>query len=224
VSCTEPYEWQEGAWSLGRGFGRTGRREFHVVAVDYGVKRNILRCLSARGCRVTVVPAHSSATTILAYEPDGVFLSNGPGDPQATSVFAVPVIRDLLAAEVPLFGICLGHQVLALALGAKTKKMHRGHRGANHPVKNLATGAVEITSQNHGFVVERDSLPAPVTETHVSLFDDTVEGIRLRGRPVFSVQYHPEASPGPMDSQDLFRQFVDWLREHRSHSPIKETE
>jgi len=222
VSCAEPYEWSEGTGSPGAGFGRTERRKSHVVAVDYGVKRNILRSLATQGCRVTVVPARSSAATILDLEPDGVFLSNGPGDPLATSVFAVPVIRDLLAARVPVFGICLGHQMLALALGAKTTKMHRGHRGANHPVKNLESGQVEITSQNHGFVVERESLPDWVVETHTSLFDGTVEGIRLRERPVFSVQYHPEASPGPRDSHYLFEQFVNTMRAHPARLTAKE--
>ena len=180
----------------------------HVVAVDYGAKRNILRSLTTHGCRVTVVPATADGEQILAHKPDGVFLSNGPGDPAATGEYAIPAIQTLLADGVPIFGICLGHQMLALALGAKTVKMHHGHRGANHPVKDLETGRVEITSQNHGFVVERDSLPAGVVETHRSLFDGTVEGLRVEGKPVFSVQHHPEASPGPQDSQYLFQRFV----------------
>ena len=181
--------------------------------MDYGAKRNILRCLAGLGCRVTVVPARSSAAAILALQPDGIFLSNGPGDPSATSAFAVPVIGELLASELPIFGICLGHQLLALALGARTVKMHLGHRGGNHPVKSLETGRVEITSQNHGFVVPRESLPAGVLETHVSLFDETLEGLRVKDRPVFSVQFHPEASPGPQDSHPLFEQFANLMRQ-----------
>ncbi len=212
VSCVEPYEWRQTPWSHHGGYGEALDPEFHVVCIDYGVKRNILRSLAGLGCRVTVVPARTSAATILAYRPDGIFLSNGPGDPWATSVFAVPVIRELISARLPLFAICLGHQMLALALGADTAKMHLGHRGANHPVKNLETGRVEITSQNHGFVVLRDSLPPEIEETHTSLFDGTLEGLRVADRPIFSVQFHPEASPGPQDSHPLFRQFVDLLR------------
>ena len=181
--------------------------------MDFGAKRNILRSLAALGCKVTVAPASTSADDILGHNPDGIFLSNGPGDPMATGVYAVPTIKALVESGKPVFGICLGHQMLALALGATTSKMHHGHRGANHPVKNLDTGKVEITSQNHGFVVERNSLPAGVVETHTSLFDDTVEGIRLDGKPVFSVQHHPEASPGPQDSQYLFDQFVALMDE-----------
>ena len=180
----------------------------HVIAVDYGAKRNILRSLASAGCRVTVVPATADAGSILAHEPDGIFLSNGPGDPAATGDYAVPVIQSLMASGLPIFGICLGHQLLALALGAETRKMPFGHRGANHPVKELATGRVEITSQNHGFEVTADSLPAGVTATHVSLFDGTLEGLAVDDRPIFSVQYHPEASPGPQDAQHLFARFV----------------
>jgi carbamoyl-phosphate synthase small subunit len=183
-----------------------------VVAVDYGAKRNILRCLADLGCRVTVVPGTAGADDILRHRPDGVFLSNGPGDPAATGVYAVPVIQALLARRLPLFGICLGHQMLALALGARTYKLHLGHRGANHPVLDLQTRQVEITSQNHGFAVERASLPPGVIETHVSLFDDTNEGLRLADTPVFSVQYHPEASPGPHDSHYLFERFVQSMQ------------
>ncbi|MEO5372845.1 MAG: glutamine-hydrolyzing carbamoyl-phosphate synthase small subunit [Alphaproteobacteria bacterium] len=208
VTCREGYAWDETLWALGRGYGRLEAPRFHVVAVDYGAKRNILRSLAAVGCRVTVVPAGASAAEILGHRPDGVFLSNGPGDPAATGVYAVPVIREVLASGVPLFGICLGHQLLALALGARTGKMAIGHRGANQPVKDLETGRVEITSQNHGFCVDRASLPAGVVETHVSLFDGSVEGLKVTGRPVFSVQYHPEASPGPQDSHYLFERFV----------------
>jgi len=210
VTCSQTYGWDETRWSLEDGYGRQEAPRFHVVAVDFGAKRNILRCLAALGCRVTVVPATATAEDILRHRPDGVFLSNGPGDPAATGVYAVPTVKALLAeADLPIFGICLGHQILALALGAKTRKMHLGHRGANHPVKDLASGRVEITSQNHGFVVDPDSLPAAVETSHVSLFDSSNEGLVLKGRPVFSVQYHPEASPGPQDSHYLFERFLD---------------
>jgi carbamoyl-phosphate synthase small subunit len=213
VSCVEDYEWTQTPWSVEGGCGQTQSPGLHVVCVDYGIKRNILRCFAGLGCRVTVVPARTSAASILAYQPDGIFLSNGPGDPYATSVFAVPVIRELIASGVPIFGICLGHQMLALALGAQTEKMHLGHRGANHPVHDLETGRVEITSQNHGFVVLRESLPANVEETHTSLFDGTLEGLRMTDRPVFSVQFHPEASPGPQDCHPLFERFVGLMRQ-----------
>ena len=208
VTCAQTYAWDETEWTLDDGFGKQDNPKFHVVAVDYGAKRNILRCLASAGCRVTVVPATASTDDIMRHKPDGVFLSNGPGDPAATGVYAVPAIQGVLATGVPVFGICLGHQILSLALGCKTSKMHLGHRGANQPVKDLETGRVEITSQNHGFVVERDSLPAGVVETHTSLFDGTLEGLRLDGKPVFSVQHHPEASPGPQDSHYLFERFV----------------
>jgi carbamoyl-phosphate synthase small subunit len=187
-----------------------------VVAVDFGAKRNILRCLAAAHCEVLVVPAATTAEEILAQNPDGVFLSNGPGDPAATGQYAVPMVQGLLAAGVPIFGICLGHQILALALGARTRKMHLGHRGANHPVKDLATGRIEITSQNHGFEVITDSLPEGIEATHVSLFDGSNEGLRVSGRPVFSVQYHPEASPGPQDSHYLFHRFIDTIETHKA--------
>ncbi len=179
-----------------------------MVAVDYGAKRNILRCLANAGCRVTVVPATATTEDVLGHRPDGVFLSNGPGDPEATGLYAVPTIKGVLDSGLPLFGICLGHQMLALALGGKTRKMETGHRGANHPVKDMATGKVEITSQNHGFAVVEESLPKGVSVSHRSLFDGTVEGLSVEGRPVFSVQYHPEASPGPQDSHYLFERFV----------------
>jgi len=208
VSCRQTYSWDETRWKLGTGYGKQANPRFHVVAVDYGAKRNILRCLADVGCRVTVVPAEADAEQVLAYKPDGVFLANGPGDPAATGVYAVPMIQGVLASGTPLFGICLGHQMLALALGGRTKKMDIGHRGANHPVKDLVTGKVEITSQNHGFVVIEDSLPPEVTVTHRSLFDGSVEGIALKDRPVFAVQYHPEASPGPKDAHYLFDRFV----------------
>ena len=216
VSCTQTYIWTETLWDFaddGRsdGFGTLAEPKFHVVAVDYGAKRNILRNLASQGCRVTVVPASATADEILSHKPDGVFLANGPGDPAATGVYAVPELRRLIDSGVPMFGICLGHQMLALALGAKTEKMHMGHRGANHPVKDLETGKVEITSQNHGFVVAEGSLPDGVTVTHRSLFDGTVEGLKVDGKPVFSVQYHPEASPGPMDSHYLFARFRELM-------------
>ncbi len=213
VTCAEPYVWQEGLWRLEGGHpllaDDAGRN--HVVVMDFGVKRNILRSLAQTGCRLTVVPGTTSAEAILAYGPDGVFFSNGPGDPDAVTE-GIQTIRDLLDQDLPLFGICLGHQMLALALGGRTEKLKFGHRGGNHPVQNLATGQVEVTSQNHGFVVIEDALPPDVRVTHRSLFDGSVEGISLEGRPVFSVQYHPEASPGPHDSHYLFRQFVDLLR------------
>ena len=213
VTCAQTYPWDESRWSLGSGYGVQAAPRFHVVAVDYGAKRNILRCLAAAGCRVTVVTAGATGEEILAHAPDGVFLSNGPGDPAATGTYAVPAIRRLLEAGLPVFGICLGHQMLALGLGARTTKMHMGHRGANHPVQDLATAKVEITSQNHGFVVDRDSLPAGVRATHVSLFDQTLEGLALEGKPVFSVQYHPESSPGPQDSHHLFDRFVGLMEQ-----------
>ena len=208
VTCRQSYDWDQTRWALGQGYGTLVEPKRHVIAVDYGAKRNILRCLASLGCRVTVVPADTGAQDILRRQPDGVFLSNGPGDPAATGRYAVPVVKELLASGLPIFGICLGHQILALALGASTKKMHLGHRGANHPVKDLATGRVEITSQNHGFVVVEESLPEGVEVTHVSLFDGSNEGLRVKDRPVFSVQYHPEASPGPRDSHYLFERFV----------------
>jgi carbamoyl-phosphate synthase small subunit len=214
VTCSQSYEWTETAWHRERGYGRLEQTRHHVVAIDYGAKLNILRMLAAQACRVTVVPATASAAEILRYQPDGIFLSNGPGDPAATGAYTLPVLRELIRSQKPIFGICLGHQLLALALGGRTRKMARGHRGANHPVKDLATGAVEITSQNHGFVVDPESLPAGVEPTHLSLFDGTNEGLRVVGRPVFSVQYHPEASPGPQDSHHLFERFVRLMREH----------
>lgn len=211
VSCTQTYQWNETRWNLTTGYGANENPQHHVVAIDYGIKRNILRCLASSGCRVTVVPANTPAAEILAHNPDGVFLSNGPGDPAATGQYAVPVIRDLIASGKPVFGICLGHQMLALALGGSTKKMHLGHRGANQPVKDLTTGKVEITSQNHGFCVLPETLPEGVEVTHVSLFDGSNEGLRVTGKPVFSVQYHPEASPGPQDSHYLFARFTEMM-------------
>jgi carbamoyl-phosphate synthase small subunit len=209
VTCAQTYAWDETRWSLATGYGTLESPRFHVVAIDYGAKRNILRSLASHGCRVTVVPASTDFDTIMSHQPDGIFLSNGPGDPAATGTYAVPVVQKLVESGKPVFGICLGHQILALALGASTYKMDTGHRGANHPVKDHTTGKVEITSQNHGFGVDRASLPPGVTETHTSLFDGTIEGLAVEGRPVFSVQYHTEASPGPQDSQYLFARFVD---------------
>ena len=211
VTCRQTYSWDESLWAIRDGFGKQENPEYHVVAMDFGAKRNILRALASAGCRVTVVPATASAEDVLRHRPDGVFLSNGPGDPAATGAYAVPVIKQILKFGLPVFGICLGHQLLALALGAKTKKMHLGHRGGNHPVKDLATGKVEITSQNHGFVVDDATLPDGIELSHVSLFDRTLEGIRVTGKPVFSVQYHPEASPGPQDSHYLFDRFVEMM-------------
>ena len=212
VSCRQQYGWDETLWRRGEGYGRQEHPTLHVVAVDYGAKRNILRCLADAGCRVTVVPADSSFEQIAAHRPDGVFLSNGPGDPAATGVYAEPMIKDVIKAGLPLFGICLGHQMLARALGGETRKMSIGHRGANHPVKDLESGKVEITSQNHGFAVIEESLPPGVVVTHRSLFDGTVEGLEVTGRPIFSVQYHPEASPGPQDSHYLFDKFVAMMK------------
>jgi len=222
VTSGQSYGWDEMRWAWGKGYARQEKAEFHVVAVDYGLKRNILRCLASSGCKVTVVPARTSADEILARKPDGVFLSNGPGDPAATGTYAVPEIKKLVASGLPLFGICLGHQMLSLALGARTKKMHQGHHGANHPVKDFTTHKVEIVSMNHGFTVDRDTLPAGVEETHVSLFDGTNCGIRVAGKPVFSVQHHPEASPGPQDSHYLFTRFVNLMREQKGSAVIKE--
>ena len=211
VTGRQTRSWDQTTWTWPQGYGRQSAPRFRVVAVDYGIKHNILRSLAAIGAEVIVVPAETSAEDILAHKPDGVFLSNGPGDPAATGEYAVPVIRRLIDSGKPVFGICLGHQMLGLALGGKTVKMHQGHRGANHPVKDLTTGKVEIVSMNHGFTVDRASLPKGVTETHVSLFDGTNCGLALDGRPVFSVQYHPEASPGPHDSHYLFDRFAGMM-------------
>jgi carbamoyl-phosphate synthase small subunit len=215
VTSGQRFTWDEMPWVWNEGFGRQENPEFNVVAVDYGIKRNILRLLAGIGCKITVVPATTSADDILAMKPDGVFLSNGPGDPAATGKYAVPVIQKVIESGTPTFGICLGHQMLGLAVGAKTKKMHQGHHGANHPVKDETTGKVEITSMNHGFAVDHATLPAGAKQTHVSLFDGSNCGIALEGKPVFSVQYHPEASPGPRDSHYLFQRFADLMREKK---------
>ncbi len=215
VTTGQTYSWDETSWVWDKGYGRLEDAEHHVVAVDYGIKRNILRLLADHGCRVTVLPATATAQDILAHKPDGVFLSNGPGDPAATGAYAVPAIKGVIESGTPTFGICLGHQMLGIALGGKTLKMHQGHHGANHPVKDLTTGKVEITSMNHGFAVDAKSLPDGVEETHVSLFDGSNCGLRLKDRPVFSVQYHPEASPGPRDSRYLFERFVGMMEAKR---------
>ena len=213
VSCQAPYEWSEGEWTLGEGYADTtqGERPYHVVAYDFGVKRNILRMLASRGCRLTVVPAQTPAAEVLAMNPDGVFLANGPGDPEPCD-YAIKAIQEILETEIPLFGICLGHQLLALASGAKTVKMSHGHHGANHPVQDLDTGKVMITSQNHGFAADEASLPANVRATHRSLFDGTLQGIERTDRPAFSFQGHPEATPGPQDVAPLFSRFIEMMK------------
>ncbi|WP_322866350.1 glutamine-hydrolyzing carbamoyl-phosphate synthase small subunit [Aquicoccus sp. G2-2] len=217
VTCAQTYRWDEMRWAWPDGYPRQTAPKYKVVAVDYGAKRNILRCLASVGCDVTVLPASATAEDVLSHHPDGLFLSNGPGDPEATGAYAVPMIRTMLdTTDLPLFGICLGHQMLALALGAKTVKMNHGHHGANHPVKELATGKVEITSMNHGFAVDSQTLPAGVKETHISLFDGSNCGIRLADRPVWSVQHHPEASPGPQDSFYLFERFAAEMEKRAS--------
>lgn len=208
-------QWTQAPWKLGEGFEEINNDEYHIVALDYGVKRNILRLFVGLNCKVTVLPAKTSAQEVLAHNPDGIFLSNGPGDPAATGEYAVPTIKALIESGVPIFGICLGHQMLALALGATTLKMHQGHHGANHPVKDYTTNKVEIVSMNHGFAVDSDSLPNGVEETHVSLFDGTNCGLRVVGKPVFSVQHHPEASPGPQDSHYLFQRFIDLIEDNK---------
>jgi carbamoyl-phosphate synthase small subunit len=218
VTSAQRFSWDETPWQWGKGYGRLEQPEFHVVAIDYGIKRNILRLLASVGCKVTVVPAKTSAEEIAALNPDGVFLSNGPGDPAATGQYAVPVIKKLIDSGTPTFGICLGHQMLGIAVGGKTMKMHQGHHGANHPVKDMTTGKVEITSMNHGFAVDKDSLPKHVEQTHISLFDGSNCGIALKDRPVFSVQYHPEASPGPRDSHYLFLRFVELMRQRKARA------
>ncbi len=218
VTCRESYSWDETRWVLGQGYGTLKAPKYHVVAIDYGAKHNILRCLASLGCRLTVVPADTTAADILGHKPDGIFLANGPGDPAATGDYAIPIVRTLIDSGLPIFGICLGHQILALALGATTQKMHLGHRGANHPVKDLASGKVEITSQNHGFEVVPESLPETVEVSHLSLFDGSNEGLKVKDRPIFSVQYHPEASPGPRDSHYLFERFVAMMDAHKGAS------
>ncbi|MBB2675150.1 UNVERIFIED_ORG: carbamoyl-phosphate synthase small subunit [Rhizobium esperanzae] len=217
-------QWSQTPWIWNEGYGELGAADakYHVVCLDYGVKRNILRLFAGLDCKVTVVPATTSAEDVLAMQPDGIFLSNGPGDPAATGGYAVPVIKTLVKTDIPVFGICLGHQMLGLALGAKTEKMHQGHHGANHPVKDHTTGKVEIVSMNHGFALASKSLPDGVEETHISLFDGTNCGLRVLGKQVFSVQHHPEASPGPQDSHYLFRRFINMVREKKGEPALAE--
>lgn len=215
VTSGESAPWSEKPWVWDEGYSVNDDQAMHIVALDFGVKRNILRLMAGLGAKVTIMPATTSADDVLAQKPDGIFLSNGPGDPAATGEYAVPTIQKLVDSGVPVFGICLGHQMLALALGADTVKMHQGHHGANHPVKDHTTGKVEIVSMNHGFAVDSNSLPDGVTETHVSLFDGTNCGLTLDGKPVFSVQHHPEASPGPQDSHYLFARFRDLIMKHK---------
>lgn len=224
ASSGQSSQWSQTPWIWNEGYGelKADDTKYHVVCLDYGVKRNILRLFTGLDCKVTVLPATASTDDVLALKPDGIFLSNGPGDPAATGEYAVPVIQDLLKADIPLFGICLGHQMLGLALGAKTAKMHQGHHGANHPVKDHTTGKVEIVSMNHGFAIDSSSLPEGVEETHVSLFDGSNCGLRVAGKPVFSVQHHPEASPGPQDSHYLFRRFVNLVREKKGEPALAE--
>ena len=216
VTVDATHDWFEGSWEIAKAAHRQTDATLSVVAIDFGCKQNILRCLTDAGCDVTVVPANTSAAEIMAMCPDGVFLSNGPGDPAATATYAGPEIASLIDAGMPIFGICIGHQLMALAMGAKTHKMGRGHRGANHPVKDLATGKIEITSQNHGFVVDPDSLPDMLEVSHISLFDQSIEGLQHKDKPAFSVQYHPESSPGPHDSRYLFTRFTDLMKARKS--------
>jgi len=222
VTTAQTYHWDQTGWEWDKGYGQVDNADFHVVAIDYGAKRNILRCLADQGAKVTVVPATATAEEVLSHNPDGIFLSNGPGDPAATGKYAVPTIQKLMETGKPVFGICLGHQLLGLSLGATTSKMHQGHHGANHPVKDLTTGKVEITSMNHGFAVDKASLPAGVTETHISLFDQSNAGLQVEGKPIFSVQYHPEASPGPRDSHYLFTRFLNHVRKQKGVAELPE--
>ncbi len=224
ASSGQSSQWSQTPWVWNEGYGdlKAEDAKYHVVCLDYGVKRNILRLFAGLDCKVTVMPATTSADEVLAMQPDGIFLSNGPGDPAATGAYAVPVIQSLIKTDIPVFGICLGHQMLGLALGAKTEKMHQGHHGANHPVKDHTTGKVEIVSMNHGFAVDTKSLPEGVEETHVSLFDGTNCGLRVSGKQIFSVQHHPEASPGPQDSHYLFRRFINMVREKKGEAALAE--
>jgi len=215
VSSAAPYDWTETEWQLGQGYGQLRAPRFHVLAYDFGVKRNILRMLASRGCRVTVVPARTTAAEALTHRPDGVFLSNGPGDPEPCD-YAIDATRRLIDTGIPTFGICLGHQIMALASGAKTFKMKFGHHGANHPVKDLDSGRVSITSQNHGFAVDEKTLPANLRPTHVSLFDGTLQGLARTDRPAFCFQGHPEASPGPHDINYLFDRFTTLMAEKKN--------
>lgn len=215
--------WSETPWVWDEGYSNTSEAKYHIVAMDFGVKRNILRLLADLGCKITILPATASAEEVLSHKPDGVFISNGPGDPAATGLYSVKAIQDILKTDIPVFGICLGHQMLALALGAKTKKMHQGHHGANHPVKDHTTNKVEIVSMNHGFAVDADTFPAGVKETHVSLFDGSNCGLAVEGKPVFSVQHHPEASPGPQDSHYLFKRFLNLIKQSKGEELVSES-
>ncbi len=215
--------WSEKPWVWNEGYSNTSEAKYHIVAMDFGVKRNILRLLADLGCKVTILPATATAEEVLSHKPDGVFISNGPGDPAATGEYSVKAIQDILKTNIPVFGICLGHQMLALALGAKTKKMHQGHHGANHPVKDHTTNKVEIVSMNHGFAVDADTFPEGVKETHVSLFDGSNCGLAVEGKPVFSVQHHPEASPGPQDSRYLFKRFLNLIKESKGEELVSES-
>ena len=215
VSTKKNYVWKGfKTWKKDLGYRKNDKNSFHVVAIDYGIKKNILRYFSDFNCKVTVVSCKTNAQKILSLKPNGIFLSNGPGDPAATGKYAIKIIKELIKKNLPIFGICLGHQILALALGGKTKKMKLGHRGANHPVKNLINKNVEITSQNHGFEVVKESLPKNIEVTHKSLFDNSIEGIKLKNKPVFSVQYHPESNPGPQDSVYLFQEFINYMKKN----------
>ena len=215
VTCKNSYTWNSlKSWDKKKGYLKNKKNLFKIVAIDYGIKKNQLRCFSDINCKVIVVPANYSAENIMNFKPDGIFLSNGPGDPAATGKYAIPIIKKLIEYKIPIFGICLGHQILSLALGAKTKKMSLGHRGANHPVKDFLTNKVEITSQNHGFEIVKENLPKNIQVTHTSLFDNSIEGIRLKNKPVFSVQYHPESNPGPQDSVYLFQEFINNMKKN----------
>lgn len=222
VSCTQKFDWDQTSWSWDEGYGRADAADMRIVAIDFGIKRNILRLLADEGFKVTVVPANATVEDIMVHKPDGIFLSNGPGDPAATATYAGPVVKSLIDRGIPTFGICLGHQIMSLALGASTVKMHQGHHGANHPVKDHTTGKVEITSMNHGFSVDAGTLPDGVEETHISLFDGSNCGIRVHDRPAFSVQYHPEASPGPKDSNYLFKRFSNLIRQTKGLEQVAE--
>ena len=217
VTCKKPYKWKSlKSWNKNKGYVKNKKNKHKIIAIDYGIKKNQLRCFSDIDCSVTVVPANYPAEKIIKLKPDGVFLSNGPGDPAATGKYAIPIVRKLIEKKIPIFGICLGHQILSLSLGAKTKKMPLGHRGANHPVKNLITNKVEITSQNHGFEVDSKSIPKEVKVTHKSLFDGSIEGVEVKEKKLFSVQYHPEANPGPQDSKYLFKKFLNNIRKRKN--------
>ena len=222
VTCKKIYSWSSfKTWDKMLGYKKNTNNKIKIVAIDYGIKKNILRCFSDLNCKVIVVPADTPAGKIISLKPDGIFLSNGPGDPAATGKYAKLILKKLINIKIPIFGICLGHQLLAITLGAKTKKMSLGHRGANHPVKNLGTKQVEITSQNHGFEIEKKNLPKNIKITHVSLFDNCIEGIQLKNKPIFSVQYHPEASPGPQDSKYLFLKFINFIKSKKNGKKIR---